>query len=136
MTYAEAEKRVSELCAEIDDIRTQMYGIKPVEVDGVAYTFVCFYNVDNRSMETTIIDNKMVEIRLLHEITQGNVLIAYAAFCYSVKQWQLGLDEFPADITSETTNNNFNKSVNQILSSLKLRKEPREDIDVSDIILK
>lgn len=89
---------------ELQDIQTEMYGVKSYhyklapDQTTVTYNFVCFFNADNQQMGTTICDSSMTELKLLSDIPT-DVMCAYGAFCLSVLRWQNGeIEEFPCAV--------------------------------------
>lgn len=90
---------VSELISlfdKIQDAQQCMYGIQKFE----DYHFICFFDQTSKSMNTTITDVNMVEIKMLSEL-DVYVKAAFGAFNHAVILWEKGEGEFPAEVSSD-----------------------------------
>ena len=89
---------------QIQDLHQCMYGIQQHQHSeggtDTVYTFICFFDAAKLTMNTTLADANMMEIKMLSDVPVP-VLAAYGAFAQTVLLWQQGVGDFPAHVPSE-----------------------------------
>lgn len=96
-SFQEISKQITEHTAAVNELKTLAYGIHAVEIAGNRYTFICYYDLNNERMASTLLDKFNNELRLTVDIPI-EVFVLFGVFSQAVVAWELGQGLFPTDI--------------------------------------